>query len=107
MGGRRLAIRQARPGGGGCAARGVSTPRRPGPIAAYGNRTVRAVIVAAVVAFLVALVCTPIAIRVSTWLKAGQPIRSDGPQTHLVKKGTPTMGGVVFIFATVVAYVAG
>jgi phospho-N-acetylmuramoyl-pentapeptide-transferase len=30
----------------------------------------------------------------------GQPIREDGPQQHLVKQGTPTMGGVVIIFAT-------
>ncbi len=67
----------------------------------------RAVIVAAAVAFLVSLFGTPIAIRVFTALKAGQPIRSVGPQTHLGKKGTPTMGGVAFIIATVVAYVAG
>ena len=67
----------------------------------------RAVIVAAAVAFLVSLFGTPLAIRVFTRLKAGQPIRADGPQTHLGKKGTPTMGGVVFIVATVIAYVAG
>ena len=29
-------------------------------------------------------------------LKAGQSIREDGPQTHLVKSGTPTIGGVIF-----------
>jgi phospho-N-acetylmuramoyl-pentapeptide-transferase len=68
---------------------------------------VRAVIVAAAVAFVVSILCTPIAIRVFTRLKAGQPIRADGPQSHLAKKGTPTMGGVVFILATVAAYVAG
>jgi phospho-N-acetylmuramoyl-pentapeptide-transferase len=68
---------------------------------------VRAVIVAAAVAFLVSLFGTPIAIKVFTALKAGQPIRSIGPQSHLGKKGTPTMGGVAFIVATVVAYVAG
>ena len=67
----------------------------------------RAVIVAAAVAFLVSLFGTPIAIRVFTRLKAGQPIRSDGPQMHMGKRGTPTMGGVVFIVATVIAYVAG
>ncbi|HEX5594922.1 MAG TPA: phospho-N-acetylmuramoyl-pentapeptide-transferase, partial [Micromonosporaceae bacterium] len=50
---------------------------------------------------------TPIAIKVFTRLKAGQPIRSDGPVMHQGKKGTPTMGGVVFILATVIAYVAG
>jgi phospho-N-acetylmuramoyl-pentapeptide-transferase len=68
---------------------------------------VRAVIVAAAVAFLVSIACTPIAIRVFTRLKAGQPIRAEGPQSHLAKKGTPTMGGVVFILATVIAYIAG
>jgi phospho-N-acetylmuramoyl-pentapeptide-transferase len=68
---------------------------------------VRAVIVAAAVAFLVSLFGTPLAIKVFTQLKAGQPIRSDGPKMHLGKRGTPTMGGVAFIVATVVAYVAG
>lgn len=67
----------------------------------------RAVIVAAAVAFLVSLFGTPIGIKVFTALKAGQPIRSIGPATHQGKKGTPTMGGVVFIVATVLAYVAG
>ncbi len=67
----------------------------------------RAVIVSAAVAFLVSILGTPIAIKAFTKLKAGQPIRSDGPKTHLAKKGTPTMGGVVFIVATVIAYVAG
>ena len=67
----------------------------------------RAVVVAAAVAFLVSLLCTPWAIRAFSRLRAGQPIRTDGPQTHLPKQGTPTMGGVVFIVAMVVAYVAG
>ncbi|WP_433534904.1 phospho-N-acetylmuramoyl-pentapeptide-transferase [Micromonospora sp. CA-249363] len=67
----------------------------------------RAIIVAIGVAFVVSLFCTPLAIKVFTRLKAGQPIRSDGPAMHQGKKGTPTMGGVVFILATVIAYVAG
>ena len=67
----------------------------------------RAVIVAAAVAFIISLFGTPVAIRVFTALKAGQPIRSIGPASHLTKKGTPTMGGVTFIVATVFAYVAG
>jgi len=68
---------------------------------------VRAVIVAAAVAFIISLFGTPVAIRVFTALKAGQPIRSLGPASHQGKKGTPTMGGVAFIVATVLAYVAG
>lgn len=67
----------------------------------------RAVIVAVFVAFLVSLFGTPIAIKVFTRLKAGQPIRAEGPVMHQGKKGTPTMGGVVFIVATIIAYVAG
>ena len=67
----------------------------------------RAVIVAAAVAFIISLFGTPLAIRVFTALKAGQPIRAVGPASHQGKKGTPTMGGVAFIVATVLAYVAG
>jgi len=69
---------------------------------------VRAVIVAAAVAFIISLFGTPVAIRVFTALKAGQPIRGTlGLASNQGKKGTPTMGGVAFIVATVFAYVAG
>jgi phospho-N-acetylmuramoyl-pentapeptide-transferase len=34
---------------------------------------------------------------------AGQPIRSDGPQTHFAKKGTPTMGGLLIVIAGVLS----
>jgi phospho-N-acetylmuramoyl-pentapeptide-transferase len=67
----------------------------------------RAVVVATAVAFLVSLLGTPWAIRAFARLRAGQPIRIDGPKSHLPKQGTPTMGGVVFIVATLVAYMAG
>ena len=43
--------------------------------------------------------------RVINWLisiKVGQTVRNDGPQTHLVKSGTPTMGGVLVILSVVV-----
>jgi phospho-N-acetylmuramoyl-pentapeptide-transferase len=32
----------------------------------------------------------------------GQPIREDGPQTHLAKRGTPTMGGLMILTALVI-----
>ena len=67
----------------------------------------RSVIVAAFVAFAISLFLTPLAVKGFRRLKAGQPIRTDGPQSHLGKQGTPTMGGVVFIVATVLAYLAG
>jgi phospho-N-acetylmuramoyl-pentapeptide-transferase len=68
---------------------------------------VRAVFIAAAVAFVLSIFGTPLAIKGFTRLRADQPIRAEGPQTHLGKKGTPTMGGVVFIVATLVAYLAG
>jgi phospho-N-acetylmuramoyl-pentapeptide-transferase len=68
---------------------------------------VRAVIVAACVGFVFSLFLTPFAIKVFTRLKAGQPIRDLGPASHQVKRGTPTMGGVVFIVGTLLAYVVG
>ncbi|HYG88870.1 MAG TPA: phospho-N-acetylmuramoyl-pentapeptide-transferase [Azospirillum sp.] len=41
--------------------------------------------------------------RLITWLKKkqgeGQPIRADGPETHMKKKGTPTMGGLMILIA--------
>jgi phospho-N-acetylmuramoyl-pentapeptide-transferase len=67
----------------------------------------RSVIVAPLVAFVLTLFGTPLAIRYFTRLKADQPIREIGPQSHLSKRGTPTMGGVVFIVATVIAWGVG
>lgn len=46
----------------------------------------------------------PHAIKVLVRLGWAQQIRADGPQTHLVKKGTPTKGGLVFGLATILAY---
>src|SRR6516225_2239879 len=56
---------------------------------------------AVMTALLVSFLLGPPTIR---WLKRkqreGQPIRSDGPESHLLtKKGTPTMGGVLILFA--------
>ncbi|MEE9310438.1 MAG: phospho-N-acetylmuramoyl-pentapeptide-transferase [Cocleimonas sp.] len=58
--------------------------------------TLRA-IMAVLTALAVALVLGPKMIRALTNLKMGQPIRDDGPQTHLIKAGTPTMGGVLIL----------
>ena len=64
----------------------------------------RAVLYAAMFALILSLVGTPVAIRVFTRRGYGQEIREDGPKSHLVKRGTPTMGGMVIVLATVVAY---
>ncbi len=58
---------------------------------------------AAVTALVLALVLGPLVIR---WLKKekmGQVVRDDGPKTHKVKSGTPTMGGIFIIAAIVMS----
>ena len=58
-------------------------------------------IFASITALLICLVVGPWLIRKLQSLQIGQQIREDGPQSHLVKKGTPTMGGVLIILAVV------
>jgi phospho-N-acetylmuramoyl-pentapeptide-transferase len=53
------------------------------------------------------LFLTPLFIRLFTRLKWGQFIRDDGPQSHHTKRGTPTMGGIVFIVGAVLGYIVG
>ncbi|MEX2324666.1 MAG: phospho-N-acetylmuramoyl-pentapeptide-transferase [Nitriliruptoraceae bacterium] len=66
-----------------------------------------AILIAGMIAFLVALVGTPAAIRYFTQQGFGQPIRAEGPQSHHSKAGTPTMGGTVIVLGTVAAFVIG
>src|SRR5262245_8682979 len=65
------------------------------------------VAVAAAVAFALALLCTPLAVKALIRLKAAQPIRDINPVADQAKRGTPTKGGLVIILATISAYVAG
>ncbi|MEQ1555529.1 MAG: phospho-N-acetylmuramoyl-pentapeptide-transferase [Gallionella sp.] len=58
--------------------------------------TLRAVM-AAMTALLISFALGPWMIRKLTAMKIGQSVRSDGPQTHLVKAGTPTMGGALIL----------
>ena len=58
--------------------------------------TLRAVL-AAMTALLITFMLGPYMIRKLTAYKIGQSVRSDGPQTHLVKAGTPTMGGALVL----------
>ncbi len=60
--------------------------------------TLRAAL-ATITALLIGLVFGPMLIRRLIALKVGQPVRSIGPQTHLVKSGTPTMGGALVLVA--------
>ena len=58
-----------------------------------------------IVAFGVAVIAGMILIPVLRRLKAGQMIREDGPTWHMSKQGTPSMGGLMFIFGIAVAVV--
>lgn len=53
--------------------------------------------IAGVIGFVLALVLGPIVIPLLGRLKFGQMVRADGPQAHLKKQGTPTMGGIIFL----------
>ncbi len=64
-------------------------------------------LIAGAVALVFTLLLTPLFIRLFTRLKWGQFIRDDGPQSHHTKRGTPTMGGIVFILGSVVGYFVG
>lgn len=68
----------------------------------FSYLTFRAVM-ATITALLIGLVLGPAVIRKLTKMKVGQAVRKDGPQTHLIKSGTPTMGGVLILIGIAVA----
>lgn len=63
------------------------------------------IIYAAVTAFLIVFFLAPPMIKKLQTLKLGQKIRTDGPQSHLGKSGTPTMGGLLIIFSVLLSSV--
>jgi len=62
------------------------------------------VFLAIVFSVAISIILMPVFIRFLKASKIGQQVRSDGPQTHLVKQGTPTMGGVIIIVAVVITF---
>lgn len=60
------------------------------------------VFLAAAIAALITLVLMPLFIKLMRHEGVGQQIRADGPEQHLVKQGTPTMGGVVMLAAVII-----
>lgn len=60
-------------------------------------------IYAIMIAFILGIILCPIFIPVLHKLKYGQTERDDGPQSHLKKQGTPTMGGIVILASLVIA----
>src|SRR3569832_1764736 len=73
-----------------------------GELRAFQYLTFRAVM-AAMTSLLIGLIAGPAVIRHLTALKIGQPVRGYGMETHLVKSGTPTMGGVLVLISIAVA----
>ncbi len=70
-----------------------------------GNLELRFILIPLAVAFGIAVILGPMVIPVLRRLKFGQSIRQDGPQAHLKKAGTPTMGGVIILTAIVLTAV--
>jgi phospho-N-acetylmuramoyl-pentapeptide-transferase len=64
----------------------------------------KGILIAGSLATLFSFLFTPSLIRILTKQEIGQSIRDDGPQSHHSKKGTPTMGGIVFLTSSIVAY---
>lgn len=66
-----------------------------------------ALLIAGGIALAFTLFMTPLFVRLFVRLKWGQFIRDDGPQSHHTKRGTPTMGGIVFILGAIIGYFLG
>ena len=57
------------------------------------------IVLAVLISFVISAAAGPVIIPILRKLKVGQTVRDDGPQTHLKKNGTPTMGGIIFLLA--------
>ena len=66
----------------------------------------KGIVFAGALSILLSFILTPTLIRILAKRGVGQMIRDDGPKTHHVKRGTPTMGGIVLILSTIIAYFA-
>lgn len=75
-----------------------------GALRLFSFITFRAVF-ATLTALAIGLIAGPSVIRMLTRLKVGQAVRTDGPQTHLIKSGTPTMGGALILISIAVSTV--
>lgn len=60
-------------------------------------------ILAGLLSALICMILGPVVIPMLKRLKFGQTERDEGPQSHLVKQGTPTMGGILFMISSLVA----
>ena len=65
----------------------------------YSQYPTFTVFLGALLAIVLTMALMPLMIRILRQRHIGQQVRADGPDTHFVKQGTPTMGGVVLIIA--------
>ncbi len=63
--------------------------------------TITTTITILAISFIVSVVLAPIFIPLLRRLKFGQSIREEGPQSHMKKAGTPTMGGIIFLISII------
>src|SRR5207248_7693073 len=89
-----------RPRQGRARARARAHRRRPDP----GDCVVVDVLIAGIVAMVISIAAGPRFIRFLRIREYGQPIREEGPAEHHVKQGTPTMGGLLIVFAAAIPY---
>ena len=66
----------------------------------------KGIVFSGALSILLSFILTPTLLRILAKRGVGQMIRDDGPKTHHVKRGTPTMGGIVLILSTIIAYFA-
>ncbi len=69
------------------------------------DSSIISIIAALLGTFIIVAAIGPVGIPILQRLKAGQSIREDGPQSHLAKAGTPTMGGIMIVIAVVLVCV--
>ncbi len=72
----------------------------------YFNGQYNIYFISIISAFVIALALGPIIIPILSRLKFGQTIRTEGPQSHQKKTGTPAMGGFIFLIATAIVALA-
>lgn len=68
--------------------------------------TISMVLLTIFAALLLSAIIGPVAIPLLRRMKFGQSIREEGPKSHMKKQGTPTMGGVIFLFSIIVSTMA-
>jgi len=66
------------------------------------NQLVTMGLITLITSLILSIIITPMMIPILHKLKFGQSVREEGPKSHLAKQGTPTMGGIAFVLATLI-----